>query len=40
MMDRRWCEANNTFTVHDHKNKKDNFARCRDCRPVRAIGVA
>jgi peptide/nickel transport system substrate-binding protein len=28
MMDRRWCEANNTVTVQDYKNKKDNFAVC------------
>jgi peptide/nickel transport system substrate-binding protein len=26
MMDKRWCEANNTVTVQDYKNKKDNFA--------------
>jgi peptide/nickel transport system substrate-binding protein len=26
MMDKEWCEANNTVTVQDYKAKKDNFA--------------
>jgi peptide/nickel transport system substrate-binding protein len=26
MMDKEWCEANNTVTVEDYKAKKDNFA--------------
>jgi peptide/nickel transport system substrate-binding protein len=26
MMDKQWCEANNTVTVQDYKNKTDNFA--------------
>jgi peptide/nickel transport system substrate-binding protein len=26
MMDRQWAEANNTVTVQDYKEKKDNFA--------------
>lgn len=26
MMDKEWCEANNTVTVQDYKEKRDNFA--------------
>lgn len=26
IMDKEWCEANNTITVQDYKSKKDNFA--------------
>ena len=26
IMDKEWCEANNTVTVQDFKDKKDNFA--------------
>jgi peptide/nickel transport system substrate-binding protein len=26
IMDKAWCESNNTVTVQDYKNKKDNFA--------------